>query len=66
MINKNVGNIDRILRVVAGLGLAFGAFRSDGPAVYILAVAAVAAVITGLVGYCGLYALFGINTCKVD
>jgi hypothetical protein len=66
MINKNVGNIDRILRVIAGLGLAFGAFRADGPAVYILGAAAAAAVITGLIGYCGLYALFGINTCKVD
>lgn len=66
MINKNVGNIDRIIRVVAGLGLAFGAFRADGPAVYILAVASGAAIMTGLIGYCGLYALFGINTCKVD
>jgi len=66
MINRNVGSIDRIIRVIAGLALAFGAFRADGPAVYILAVAAGAALITGFVGYCGLYALFGINTCKVD
>lgn len=66
MFKKNVGNIDRVLRVIAGLALAFGAFRADGPAVYILAVASGAAIITGLIGYCGLYALFGINTCKVD
>lgn len=66
MFKKNVGNIDRIIRVIAGAALAFGAYRAEGPAVYILAAAAGAAVITGLIGYCGLYALFGINTCKVD
>lgn len=66
MFKKNVGNIDRVIRVVAGLALAYGAYAAEGPAVYILAVAAGAAIITGLIGYCGLYTLFGINTCKVD
>ncbi|MBI5745330.1 MAG: DUF2892 domain-containing protein [Elusimicrobia bacterium] len=66
MFKKNVGNIDRVLRVIAGLGLAFGAYRAEGPALYILGVAASAAIITGFIGYCGLYTLFGINTCKVD
>lgn len=66
MFSKNVGKIDRVIRFVAGLALAFGAYKAEGPAVYILAAAAGAAIITGLVGYCGLYSLLGINTCKVD
>ncbi len=66
MFIKNVGKLDRVIRFVAGLALAFGAYKAEGPAMWILAVAAAAAVITGLVGYCGLYALLGVNTCKVD
>lgn len=66
MIIKNVGNLDRVLRVVSGLALALGAFLADGPAVYILGGAAAGAVITGLLGWCGLYTLMGINTCKID
>ena len=66
MITKNVGNADRIIRVVAGAALAYGAYIAAGPAVYILGAAAAVALITGLVGWCGLYTLVGINTCKID
>ena len=66
MITKNVGNADRIIRVVAGAALAYGAYIAAGPAVYILGAAAAVALITGLIGWCGLYTLVGINTCKID
>jgi len=66
MITKNIGGIDRIIRLAAGLSLAIGAFKSAGPAAYILWAAAVMAVLTGLVGWCGVYALFGAKTCHID
>lgn len=66
MITKNIGEIDRLIRLAAGLGLGFAAYKSAGPAVYILGAAAVIALATGLVGWCGLYALLGVKTCKID
>lgn len=65
MITKNVGGIDRIIRLVAGLALAYAAYGSAGPAAYILWGAAAMAVFTGLMGWCGLYRLFGLNTCGI-
>ena len=66
MITKNVGNIDRVIRIVAAFALGFGAYKADGPAVWIIGAAAVIALFTGLVGWCGLYTLLGVNTCRID
>ena len=66
MIIKNVGGIDRIIRIIAGLALGFAAYKTDGPAAIILGLAGLGAAVTGLVGWCGLYTLLGVNTCKID
>lgn len=66
MITKNVGNFDRVVRMVAGASLVFAAYITGGTAAYILAAAGLMAFITGLVGWCGVYTLLGINTCTVD
>lgn len=66
MITKNIGNVDRVIRIVAGLALFFAAYSTGGNAAIVLAVAGVIALATGLVGWCGLYLLLGINTCKID
>lgn len=61
MIFLNVGNYDRILRVVVGLlliGLAIA--EMIGVWGYI----GIVAVFTGLLGFCPAYGLLGINTCK--
>ncbi len=61
MIFLNVGNYDRILRVVVGLlliGLAIA--EMIGAWGYI----GIVAVFTGLLGFCPAYGLLGINTCK--
>lgn len=65
-MTKNVGNVDRVIRIVAALALGFGAYKAAGPAMYILGAAAVIALVTGLVGWCGLYTLIGVNTCRID
>jgi hypothetical protein len=60
-MSKNVGGIDRILRIILGLvliGLAVaGIFAPWG---YI----GVVPLLTGLIGWCPAYLPFGIKTCK--
>ncbi len=59
-MNANVGNADRIVRIVVGLGLlaAGVAFRSLWGLVGLLPLA------TGLFRFCPAYTLFGISTCQ--
>ena len=58
----NVGGIDRVLRIVAGIVLLALAFVLDGGARW-LGLAGLVPLATGLAGYCPAYALFGLSTC---
>ncbi len=61
-MTKNVGGIDRILRIVAGLALiAAAATGTVGLWGYI----GLVPLATGLMGWCPPYAMFGFNTCSV-
>ena len=61
-MTKNVGGIDRIVRIVVGLGLvAAAATETVGLWGYI----GVVPLLTGAMGWCPPYSLFGINTCKL-
>lgn len=61
-MTKNVGGIDRSLRIVIGLALIVAAATgSIGLWGYIGALP----LITGLVGWCPPYAIFGFNTCSI-
>lgn len=56
----NAGTVDRVVRVVAGLGLlAAAAMGQIGAWGYI----GIVPLLTGLVGNCPAYGLLGINTC---
>jgi len=58
---RNVGGIDRILRVIIGLALISLVFVGpQTPWGWI----GVLPLLTGLVGWCGLYTVLGLNTCK--
>ena len=60
-MTRNVGGIDRILRIVVGLALiALAATGTVGVWGYV----GVVPLLTGLVGWCPPYALFGWNTCS--
>lgn len=61
-MKSNVGVIDRGLRIALGGSLIIWAAAFDGPA---LAYLGVIPLLTGVVGMCGLYALLGINTCRL-
>lgn len=60
-MNANVGGIDRVIRIVAGLALIAWALLG-GP---VWAWIGVVMLATGLMGFCGAWSLLGINTCKV-
>ena len=60
-MTKNVGQTERVIRIVAGLGLIAAAYTGNlGMWAYI----GVVPLLTGLIGWCPPYALLGINTCK--
>ena len=59
----NVGKVERVIRVLAGLGLLSLVFI--GPQTVWGWIGAVP-LITGLIGYCPVYSLIGFNTCKTS
>ncbi|UCH74126.1 MAG: DUF2892 domain-containing protein [Rhodospirillales bacterium] len=64
MFSKNVGTIDRVIRIVVGLAaIAFALFSGHEQAVW--GWIGVVPVATGLIGWCPAYLPFGLKTCKV-
>lgn len=61
---KNVGTIDQIFRVVAGLAFLSLFFFLEGGLQY-LSFIGVPLLYTALTQQCFLYRLFGMNSCKV-
>ncbi len=61
-MKKNVGGIDRVLRIVAGLALiALAATGLIGPWGWL----GVIVLATGVFSFCGAYTLIGMNTCPM-
>ena len=61
-MNKNVGGIDRILRIIAGIVLiALAVTNVVGVWGYI----GVVPLLTGVIGWCPAYLPLGIKTCKM-
>lgn len=61
-MTANVGTLDRVLRIIAGLGLISLVFVGpQTPWGWI----GLVPLITALVGYCPAYAIFGLSTCPV-
>ncbi len=61
-MTSNVGGIDRILRIVAGLALiGLAAAGQVGAWGYV----GVIILATGLFSFCGAYTLFGFSTCPL-
>lgn len=62
-MNKNVGNIDKALRIVAGVAL-IGLTLSGVIGVW--GWIGVVPLATGLLGWCPAYTLLGIKTCPMS
>jgi hypothetical protein len=63
LLPRNEGTLDRVLRVILGLGLLSIVFV--GPQTPWGWVGLVP-LVTGLVGSCPLYRLFGLRTCPIE
>jgi uncharacterized membrane protein YfcA len=61
-LTKNIGGIDRTLRIVIGLALMAGAATST---IGMWGYLGVVPLLTGLIGWCPPYAIFGFNTCSL-
>ena len=60
-MKKNIGKTERIVRIVAGLGIISLAFVGpESPWAFL----GLIPLFTGLIGWCPPYAMFGLSTCK--
>lgn len=63
-MKSNVGSIDKIVRIIVGIGLLSLFFVLEGSAKY-LGLIGIVPIATALVGWCPLYTLIGLNTCPL-
>ncbi len=63
-MKANVGGADKILRIVAGLGLLSLILIVEGNARW-WGLVGLVPLATGLFNFCPLYALIGVNTCPM-
>ncbi|HAF54090.1 MAG TPA: DUF2892 domain-containing protein [Thauera sp.] len=61
-MKTNVGGIDKIIRILAGVALIAWALMG-GP---VWAWIGIVPLATGLLGWCPAYTLFGMNTCPLN
>ncbi len=62
-MKRNVGGIDRVLRILVGVAILSALALLDGPSRW-LGLVGLVPLGTALVGWCPLYPLFGIDTCR--
>jgi DUF2892 family protein len=61
IMKKNIGGVERVIRIIAGAGILSLAFVGpQSPWAYL----GIVPLATGLMGWCPPYALFGFSTCK--
>ena len=63
-MNKNVGGIDRTLRIIAGIIILSLFFVLEDSNRW-WALAGLVPLLTGFINWCPAYSLFGIRTCKM-
>ena len=66
-MKKNMGNTDKIVRILIALiiGVLYFTGTISGTLALVLLVLGGVFVLTSLIGFCPLYAPFGISTCAV-
>jgi hypothetical protein len=62
IMTANVGKIDKVVRIIAGIVLLALFFILEGSARW-LGLIGLVPLVTGLVGWCPAYSLIGLNTC---
>lgn len=65
MFTTNVGNTDRVIRIILGIVLLVVWYLAPGHGLrWLPLVLGIVALATGLLSTCPLYSLLGINTCS--
>ncbi len=65
MLKKNVGNLDRILRIVVGIALIAGYFLNADATYRWAYLIGIIPLATGLMSSCPAYTLLGLRTCPM-
>ncbi|GEO83935.1 MULTISPECIES: YgaP family membrane protein [Alphaproteobacteria] len=65
MFAKNVGSVDRILRIVVGLVVLSLFFIYPDASWRYFTLIGIVPLLTGLLSTCPLYSIFGISTCPM-
>jgi hypothetical protein len=67
-MKKNMGNVDRLVRVILALVFAALYFTNtvSGTLGLVLLVLGGIFLATSVISFCPLYTIFGINTCSAD
>ncbi|MGY6536236.1 MAG: YgaP family membrane protein [Pararhodobacter sp.] len=63
MFARNVGTIDRVLRILIGAALVLGFFLNTDSSWRVLYLIGIVPLATGIFQTCPAYRLFGISTC---
>lgn len=63
MFSRNVGPVDRVIRIVVGLALLAAYVFSSGTGWALVLLVGVVPLVTGVLGTCGVYSLLGVSTC---
>lgn len=66
MIEKNIGNIERVFRLIAGIALGtWAVLRPDMNGIeWFIALVSIMLILNGVFSRCYLWYLFEINTCS--
>ncbi len=66
-MKKNVGNIDKIIRIIIAVVAIYFAYNGgfESPWNYVLYAVGAIMVFTAVMGSCPLFSIFGIDTCKI-
>ena len=66
-MKKNMGSADKGIRVAIAILIALLYYFNviEGTLAYVLMAFAIVFLVTSFISFCPLYALLGINTCKV-
>ncbi len=65
MLKRNVGSVERIIRLVIGVAAIIAFFMLPEASYRYWLLIGIIPLATGLLSSCPLYTIFGISTCKV-
>ncbi|MEC8631347.1 MAG: DUF2892 domain-containing protein [Pseudomonadota bacterium] len=66
MLKKNMGSLDRVIRIVLGVAFIAAFFMTSGSLSWLYLVGAAIALGTAAISSCPLYTLFGLRTCPLN